>query len=297
MCITKVYSAQYAIESKVSAHAEYNDNIFLTTLPHDGVYGLIIIPEAKMVAKEANWETFLSGKLRRNNYSAHNLDSNDIYLDASGDYRMERNIFTLTGLYHKDSNLNTLSSDFGVTGQRINRNLWSIVPQFQRLLTDRLSFSASYNHTDVDYIDAEDTGYVPYRTDTLSGSFVYGLTERDRLSFILQATDYASKNDALEYQLFISRVGIEHNFTELWSTNFVIGGSRRNSTNTVTQTFDFFGQPITLTEVTDFSDKGYVLDAGFTRKMETGSFSGGISRDNLKNSFGGLNVVYKVLLN
>ena len=65
----------------------------------------------------------------------------------------------------------------------------------------------------------------------------------------------------------------------------------------MTQTFDFFGQPIILTEVTDFSDKGYVLDAGFTRKVETGSFSGGISRDNVTNSFGGLNVVDTVRFN
>jgi len=286
-----VNAAQYAIESDVTTRVEYNDNIFLTSLPHDGVYGLTIIPSARMLAKEKHWETYLNGKLRSNNYSDHNLDSNDIFLDASGNYSQERNIYTLTGMYNKDSNLSTLSSDFGVTGQRINRKIWSIVPQYQRLLTERLTFSASYNHTDVDYIDAEDTGYVPYNTDTLSASFVYSLTERDRLSFSLQATDYASKNNALEYQLFITRVGIEHNFTELWSTNFSIGGSRRNSTNKFTQTFDFFGQPITLEQVTDFSDKGYVLDAGFTRKMETGSFSGGISRDNVTNSFGGLNVV------
>ena len=281
---SNVNAVQYAIESDVAARVEYNDNIFVTSEPHDSVYGLTIIPKAKMVAKEANWETFLKGKLRSNNYSDHNLDSNDIYLDASGDYRMERNVFTLTGLYHMDSNLNALSTDFGLTGRRVNRKLWSIVPQYQRLLTERLSFFASYNHTDVDYIDAEDTGYVPYSTDTLSGSFVYGLTERDKLSFILQATDYASKNGALEYQLFISRVGIEHNLSEIWSVDINVGGSRRNSSNQFTQ---LDGELITF----DSSDKGYVLDAGFARKMETGSLSGQISRDYVPNSFGGLNVV------
>jgi hypothetical protein len=287
----KVNAVRYAIESDVSARAEYNDNIFLTSEPHDSVYALTVIPEAKMVAKEANWETFLNGKLRSNNYSDHNLDSNDVYLDLSGKYQSERNIYSLGGAYYLDSNLRSESADFGITGKRVNREYWNIVPQYTRLLTERLSFTLSFNHADVDYLDAENTGFVPYRLNTLTGSLAYSLTERDRVSFILQGTDYVSKNNAIEYQLFITRLGIEHDFSELWSVNFTIGGSRRNSTNTITQTFDFFGQPITLTEEIDFSDKGYVLDAGLQRKFETGSFSAGISRDNVTNSQGGLNEV------
>jgi hypothetical protein len=286
-----VNAVQYAIESDMAARAEYDDNIFLTSGPHDSVYALTVIPEAKVVAKEANWETFLIGKLRSNNYSDHNLDSNDVYLDLSGKYQSERNIYSLSGAYYLDSNLRSESADFGITGQRVNREYWNIVPQYTRLLTERLFLTLSFNHADVDYIEAENTGFVPYRLNTLTGSLVYSLTERDKVSFILQGTDYVSKNNAIEYQLFITRLGIEHEFSELWSVDFTIGGSRRNSTNTITQTFDFFGQPITLTEEIDYTDKGYVLDAGLQRKFETGSFSAGVSRDNVTNSQGGLNEV------
>ena len=117
------------------------------------------------------------------------------------------------------------------------------------------------------------------------------MTEKDKINFILQATDYISKDEGFEYQLFVTRIGIEHAFTELWSGDFTIGGSRRNATNRITQTLDFFGQPVTLTQETDFSDNGYVLDASAGRKSETSSFSVRISRDNVPNSFGGLNVV------
>ena len=114
------------------------------------------------------------------------------------------------------------------------------------------------------------------------------------MSFILQGTDYESKNNTVEYQLFITRVRLEHKFTELMSADFSIGGSRRNSTNTITDTFDFLGQPISQANEVDFSDRGYVLDVGIKRKMETGSFSTGISRDNLTSSQGGLNEVDSV---
>jgi hypothetical protein len=106
------------------------------------------------------------------------------------------------------------------------------------------------------------------------------LSETDKLNFILQATDYQSKDEILEYQLFITRIGVVHEFSELWSADVSIGGSRRDATVRVTPNLD-----------SDFSDTGYVLDAGLTRTMETGTFSGTISRENKPNSFGGLNEV------
>ncbi len=298
LCFVYISSAkavQYAIESDVTARAEYDDNIFITTLPHDSVYGLTVIPQARLVAREANWETFLNGRLRSNNYSDSNLDSNDIYLDASGSFTQQRNVFSLAGQYNLDSNLNTLSSDFGISGQRINRELWSITPEYQRLLTERTVLALSYSHIDVDYLDAEGTDFRPYELDIGSGSIAYQLTERDKLSFILQATDYRSKDEILEYQLFIARVGIEHEFTERWSADFAIGGSRTDSTIRITQTVDFLGEPLTLTEEQDFSDNGYVLDAGFTRQLETGEFSGRISRENVPNATGGLDEVDRLI--
>ena len=279
--ILPVHAAQYSVESSISARAEYNDNIFLTTLPHDSVNGFIVIPEARMVAREANWETFLGARLRSNNYSDSNLDSNDIYLDASGTYSQERNVFSLAGQYYKDSNLNALREDFGLVGERINRELWSVTPEYQRLLTERAVLALTYSHVDVEYLEAEDTRYVPYTLDTVSGSIAYSLSETDTLNFILQATDYQSKDEVLEYQLFIARVGVEHEFSELWSADFSIGGSSRDATVRVTPT-----------EEAEFSDSGYVLDASLTRAMETGGeFLGRISRENIPNAFGGLDEV------
>jgi hypothetical protein len=244
-----------------------------------------------------NWENYLNGKLKGNYYSDQNMGSNYTYLDMSSHYTQERNIYTLSGAYDKDSNLNVDSTDFGITSKRVNRRLWNVDPQYQRLLTERLIFSVSYNHTDVDYTDASGAAYVPYATDTLNSSLVYGLTEIDKLSFLLQATDYASKNEAYKYQLFVTRIGIEHHFSEMWSTNLSIGASRRNSTNIATQSFNFFGQPILLTQVSDFSDRSSVLNASLSKKLEAGSFSAAFSRDDVTNSYGGLNEVSTLSFN
>ena len=284
-------AVQYSIESNIYTALEYHDNIFLTSQEHDSVSKILVAPSARMTAKERNWESFLNARLGSNNYSDHNLDSNDTFIDASGNYVNERDIYTVTAGYDKDSNLNVLSSDFGVTGKRVNHRLWSVSPKYTRLLTERMNFSISYNHTDVEYEDIFNTGYVPYDLDALTGSFVYSLDEKNRISFIIQKSDYSSKDDSVFYKLLISRISIEHQFSELWKADLTIGGSRRNTTNRITQTFDFFGQPISQTQDIDYSDKGYVFDLGIEKKHETGSFSTRISRDNAANSYGGLNQV------
>jgi hypothetical protein len=290
------FSSEQSLEADVSARAEYNDNIFLTDQEHDAVTGLIITPSIAGVIKEAHWEAKLAASLRINQYSDNNLDSNDQYFDLTGRYIAERNIFSLNVNHDLDSNLSSTSTDFGIVGRRINRKMQSITPQYTRLLTERAALVLSYTYSDVDFLDAEDTGFTPYVTESISGSFIYDLTEKDKLTLSLTAIDYRSRNDLVTYQLFVSRAGVDHKFTETLSGDFSLGVSRRNSTNRQTQTFDFFGRPITVTQVFDAKNRGLVYDAGIKNLFESGQIEGRISRDDTTDSFGGLNEVNRLNL-
>ncbi len=284
-------SKEYLIEADVDARAEYNDNIFLTPLQHDSVTGLIVTPTIKGIIKETHWQADMAARLRSNNYSDANINSNDKYFDVTGKYTAERNIFSLNANYDLDSNLNSASSDFGIVGRRINRKKQGVTPQYTRLMTERLYLNMSYAYFDIEYLDAANTGFTPYITKTGAASLVYSLTEKDRITLSMTAVDYTSKDSLLTYQLFMPRLGIEHEFSKTLSANFLAGISRRNSTSLRTQTFDFFGNPIDVTREVDFNDRGFVLNAGITKQLEKGSATATISRDNTANSFGGLNVV------
>ncbi len=288
---SSTYSKEYLLETDVDVRAEYNDNILLTSLPHDSVTGLIVMPTIKGVIKESHWQADVAARLRSNNYSNSSLNSNDKYFDLTGNYNAERSIVSLNANYDLDSSLSSTSVDFGITGFRINRKQQSVTPQYIRLMTERLFLTLSYSYTDVEYLDAVNTGFRPYVTQSGTGSLVYQLSEKDKLTFSLTAVDYVSKDNLLTYQLFMPRFGIEHEFSETFSLNFLLGTSKRNSTNLSTQSFDFFGQSITLTREVDFTDRGFVLDAGLTKKLESGDLTGNISRDNTTNSFGGVNEV------
>ena len=291
------WSYEGALEADIDTRAEYNTNIFLTSLPHDAVTGVIITPSLSGIIREQNWEAELRARLRINKYSDDTIDGNDQFFNLTGQYSAQRNIFSLNINHDLDSNLSSTSTDFGIAGRRVQRKSQSLTPQYTRLLTERLALILSYTYADVDYLEAENTGYTPYISQTGAASLQYDLTEKDELTFSLFAVDYVSKNELVTYQLFMSRVGIDHKFTETLSTDFLLGISRRNSTNLQTQTFDFFGQPITTTQEIDFNDRGFVLDAGITRLLETGQIEGRISRNNTTNSFGGLDQVDQFKIN
>lgn len=291
------YAAQWSLKSNVDAHAAYDDNIFVTRENPDSVSSIVVTPSIDGIVKEAQWEADLNARIRSNKYSDHNLSSNDQFLDLTGRYNGQRSNFSLNANYDLDSSLSTESSDFGLVGRRINRKNKSIAPQYTRMLTERLALVLSYSYSDVDYLDAGNTGFTPYIVKTGSGSFIYNLTEKDKLTLSMQALDYKSRNDTYAYTLLTSRFGIEHQFTEVLSADFSAGVSRQNTSSQVSQAFNFFGNIIVQTQTASSKNRGYVLDTGIKRKLESGQIEGRLSRDNTTNSFGGLNQVDTIKLN
>jgi len=291
------YAAEWSIKSNVDAHTAYDDNIFVTREKHDSVSSITVTPSIDGVVKESQWEADLNARIRSNKYSDQNLSSNDKFLDLTGRYNGQRSNFSLNANYDLDSSLSTESSDFGLVGRRINRKDRSITPQYTRMLTERLALILSYSYSDVDYLDAGNTGFTPYLAMTGSGSFIYNLTEKDKLTLSMQTLDYKSRNDVYAYTLLTSRFGIEHQFTQLLSADFSAGVSRQNTSSQVSQAFNFFGNIIVQTQTISSKNRGFVMDAGIKRKLESGQIEGKITRDNTTNSFGGLNQVDTIKLN
>lgn len=281
------------VDADVNSRVEYNDNIFITSVPHDSVSGLIVTPSLTSVVEDENWQTSLDARLRVNRYSDKTLNSNDQYLNINGQYLSERSTYVLNANYDLDSNLNSTSTDFGIVGQRVNREVKSISPQYIRHITERLEVLAAYTYTDVDYLEADATSYSPYISKMVALTASYGLTERDRLSFSFNAVDYKNKSDSIKYRLFDARIGIEHVSSETLDMDIQIGTSRRESVSQ--QSFNFFGALIPGPEVT-VKDRGFVLNAGLRKKFEDSDVESRISRNNTTNSFGGLDQIDSITL-
>ncbi|MCK4705089.1 MAG: hypothetical protein KAT90_06385, partial [Gammaproteobacteria bacterium] len=89
LAIGNLNATEWSLNSSLRAHYGYNDNIFLTLQP-ESVSNIVIQPDIKFLVEEKNWETMLDARLRSNNYSDSNLDSNDQYYMANGSYKSER---------------------------------------------------------------------------------------------------------------------------------------------------------------------------------------------------------------
>lgn len=296
MAAGNLNAAEWSLDSGVRTYYEYNDNLFLTTLPHESVSKLVLQPDLKFRAVEKNWETKLQARLNSNHYSEPNLDSNDQYYLMDGSYRRERDTFSIKGVYDLDSSLDTDSADFGISGERVNRTTTSVSPSYSRMLSERLQATLSYSLIETKYDDTTNTGFVPYKADVGSVSMAYNLTQRDKLSGIVQYTDYASLNGLSEYQMLIMRVGLSRQLSEVLSVDLMVGTSERDTINRFTNSFDFFGTTVTQTQESNFDNSGLILDAGFNYSTEVASLAGRLSRDNVTSSYGGVDEVDKFSL-
>ena len=290
------YANEMSFEADIDARAQYDDNIFLTAGPHDSVSGIIVTPSLAGIIKEEHWQAQLRARVRIQKYSDNTLDGNDQLFDLTGSYNAERNIFSLNVKHDLDSNLSSTSTDFGIIGRRVDRKQQSVTPGYTYLLSERSILQFSYSYLDVDFLGAENTGFTPYVSETGTGSYLYDLTEKDKLTISLVTVDYTSKNELVTYQLFMSRVGIDHKFSETFSADFQFGVSRRNSTNLQTLSFDNNGQPISITQKVDANDRGLVYDAGINQLLASGKLSARVSRNNTTNSFGGLDEIDQLII-
>lgn len=290
-------SSERLLDASIAARAEYNDNIFLVNEPEGSVAGIVVTPAISGIIKEKNWETSINARLAIQKYSEHDLDSNDQFFNLLGRYLTQRNIFSLNIHYDLTSSLSTTSEDFGLSRTRIKRKTQSVSPVYTHLLTERSRLVFSYIYTDVDFLDAVNTNFTPFITQTGVASLQYALTEKDNLSISLQGVDYVSKDELVTYQLFTTNFGINYTFSETLSSNFQIGVSRQSTTNLRTEIVDFSGQVITLTREVDATNRALVFNIGLTQSLESGSIGANISRNDSTNSFGGLNLTNRFALN
>ncbi len=292
------YSSEKLLEASVSARTGYNDNIFLTSLPHDAVSSFIITPSLSGIIKEQNWQAKLNSQLRLNQYSDHSLDSNGQLFNLTGQYNAERNIFSINVGHDLLTSLSSISTDFGLSRERVKRKTQSITPRYTRFLTERLVLALSYSYSDTEYLDIEeDTRFVSSYTETGSAALRYNLTEKDEASINFQTVDYTRKDKLGDIQLFDVSVGFDHSFSKTLSMDLAIGESKRNSTNLQATTFDFFGGTATQDQEINVKTRGSTLNLGVKQLLEVGSISGRISRNTTTNSFGGLNETDKIVIN
>jgi hypothetical protein len=228
-------AVEYALLPTIGLQGVYNDNILLTTLPHQAVYGLIASPQIDIAAAAETWQIAGSGRLRSSRYSGGgDLDSDDKFYSFNSHLQQERNLWELTGSTAKESiALSEISDpDKGlVVDSRTHRTSRTLSPAWTRTLGERSVARLSYVSSDVHY----DTGvHLQNYTNDDTGLYIsYLVSERGKVFLTVDYADYQSPSIQYRSSTLSRMLGLTYNVSETFTATLSGGGRKTRSEQVV----------------------------------------------------------------
>lgn len=291
------HAAEWFVTPKISTRAGYNDNLTITTQPHNGVEELDLIPEAFFGRKTET--SGITGQARfdaRRYWGESGLNTNDRLLNLHMYDNGQRMGWTLDGNITKDT---TLQSELNATGlvlQRTPRLTRSVSPGWSYMLDEQTQLKLDYQYQDVRYPDQSTLLYQDYRINTLTAAISHQYSQRLQLFGNASLTSYRTTKNQLPFRGEINaryavlEVGASYAFNETLSAT-AYAGVRRSRTTIQEQLplfyigpYPVFGPPqdVTATNI------GSAFNASIQKRFQTGAVSANLSRQIQPTGYGGL---------
>jgi len=164
-------AAEWTVEPSALFSLVYNDNVNLTTQPHNSVNSNVISPRLDLGMRTQAWQLTGSAEASRIRYSGEiGQDRDDNAFRLSTTYRSERNIWQLDANSTRDSPVadEQTSSDTGAVQTPKIRETHGFSPSWTRMLTERTRLQLMYQLNDTSYVNGESVGLYDYRYSTAS---------------------------------------------------------------------------------------------------------------------------------
>jgi hypothetical protein len=269
-------AAEWTVEPSALFSLVYNDNINLTTQPHNSVNGNVITPRLDLGMHTQAWQVTGSTEASRQRYSGESgQDQDNNAFRLSSAYHSARNIWQLDANSTRDTPLadQQTSADTGAVQTPTIRESHGFSPSWTRMLTERTTLQLTYQLNDTSYVNGQSVGLYDYRYSTASATLSNQLSDQNQVfvtgsysSFHVPATGNDSTTSSFQ-------VGVTQNFSESMKGTLQAGARR---TETLTQG----GKPIYTRFSTSNGD--VLIQTGVTsdaRSQETSSvFSGNLEK-------------------
>ncbi len=269
-------AAEWAVEPSVLFRLLYNDNVNLTTQPHDSVNGNVISPKLDLGMRTRAWHITGTAGASRHRYSGGSgQDRDDNALSLSSAYLTERNTWQLAVSSTRDSPSADAqaSSDTGAVQTLKIRESHGFSPSWTRMMTERTKLQLMYQLNDTSYVNGQSVGLYDYRYRTASATVSNQLSEQNQIFMTGGYSSFhtpATGNDSTTRSV---QAGFTRNFSESMQGTLQAGARR---TETLTQG----GRPVYTRFSTIFGD--VLVQTGVTsdaRNQETSSvFSGSLEK-------------------
>jgi hypothetical protein len=263
----------------ITLEERYEDNIRLTTAPHDSVTGTLLKGNLKFSRLTEN--SGITGQLymHLSDYTGDeevkNNNSN-LHLSLASNYRTELTRWDLNGFLIQDTTLRSIDFsddsedsptdvDEGLVKIDIKRYRLQLTPSWDYSLSERTNLRMSYKYSDVRYEDnPAGSGLFDYYEHGVNAGFFRRLTERDTINANVGISRFESPDNAdNKVDGYNLTVGYKRLFTETTSGGINVGVSHSTQKSNV------------LNSDVD----GYVLRFRMDHKTETTRYKEVLSHD------------------
>jgi hypothetical protein len=270
-------AAEWSLLPSIGVKGVYNDNLLLTTLPHDATYGYWVSPAAEFAGKTERLE--VSGRVAADfvsYYGGQESRFTNLFLPLTLRYKTETELLGFTGGFTRD---NTLMSELLTTGVVLRftqRNQWNANPTWTRSLTEKLSLQSSFQFSDTTYENGLSLGLVDYQLFGGSGGVLYRLTEQDQIQLAGSYVNFHTTNAPAPFRASFPGVNLSltHAFTETL-TGTAYGGPRFVSSTTQTVGDNIKAQSTV-----------WLFGASLAKKFESTSIQVDMARNIVPSGFG-----------
>ncbi len=265
-------AAEWSLQPSLSLKAEYNDNIRLTTGPHDSVTGRTVSPQINFGRATETSQVNLRMLLNFTSYSGDEVnDLDEQILVLSSRFRTtERTTWRLDGRYRRDNLFRTIDidseeetgegddTDIGLVDVKVRRNRLTLRPSWTHQLTERSSLRLGYRLTDVSYSEAAGTGLVDYERHLVESIFSHKITVKDDFTVTGSVSRYRAPDTDTETDNTQILVGIRHAFSETAQGRLSAG----------------FRETVETRGTADDRSSGVVWEAGLRQRSELTTLDG-----------------------
>ncbi|NWF72171.1 MAG: hypothetical protein HXY51_03855, partial [Nitrospirae bacterium] len=230
------WAAEWTVLPSIGATGMYNDNLLLTTQPHDATYGFWVSPAAEFTGKTERLSVSSQTKVSFvSYYGGDEFNFTNYFLPLAVQYKTEKDVLGFTGGYVRDNTLLGELLETGLVTRFTQRNQWTANPTWTRQLTEKLSFKSGFQFNDTSYENVSSTNLRDYQLYGGSGGLLYQVTEKDQLQLSGTYINFHTINSPQPLRSSVPGVNLSltHAFTESL-TGTIYGGPSFVSTTVQT---------------------------------------------------------------
>lgn len=217
--VASVRAAEWIIEPWASSRIEHNSNYFLAPVNEQAVTTLVVSPGVRFATETEISSLSVAASVAGRKPYGFDAGFNDrFHVDGNllfgARTRTERAQYAFDTRFVRDSTFATELAQTGAITQRVQRNLFQVLPGYRYALTERLNLLSDGGVTLARYEKTGTNGLADFNSYQLSGGLGYAWSERTTVSSVLGWTRFNTDPYTNRARTVYWNNIVEHRFSE-----------------------------------------------------------------------------------